>query len=224
MAALDLEQQAQIDQFKQLWQKYGNLITWVITLCLLAYAGWTFYLYRENEAAAQDSVLYEELDRSVMQGDAKKVATVFADMTTRYPKATYTAHGALLVAQFHTAQGKDTEARAALTWMVDNTKQEELVAVARLRLAGLLLDAKQYDPALAQLNHEMPAEFAALVHDRRGDVLSAQGKKTEAVEAYRLAYAGFDADMEYRRFIEGKLTVLGASPAPAAAASAPKAS
>lgn len=224
MAALDLEQQAQIDQFKQLWQKYGSLITWVLTLALLAYAGWTWYLYRENEAAVKDSVLYEELDRSVMQGDAKKVATVFADMTSRYPKATYTAHGALLVAQFHAAQGKDNEARAALTWMVDNSKQEELVAVARLRLAGLLLDAKQYDAALAQLKSEMPQEFAALANDRRGDVLSAQGKKTEAIEAYRLAYAAFDADMEYRRFVEGKLTVLGAAPAPAAEAAASKAS
>lgn len=224
MSALDLEQQAQIDQFKQLWQKYGNLVTWVLVAALLAYAGWSFYQYRENDAAVKDSVLYEELDHSILKGDAKKAATVFADMTSRHPKATYTAHGALLMAQFHASKGKDDEARAALTWLIDNAKQSELVAVARLRLAGMLLDAKQYDAALAQLKNDLPEEFAPLANDRRGDILSAQGKKAEAIEAYRLAYAAFDADMEYRRFIEGKLTVLGAAPVPAVAASAVKAS
>lgn len=37
---LDLEEQEQLDQLKAFWKQYGNLITWVITLALAAYAGW----------------------------------------------------------------------------------------------------------------------------------------------------------------------------------------
>jgi predicted negative regulator of RcsB-dependent stress response len=220
MATFDIEQQAQLDQIKQLWKQYGNLVTWTLVLGLLAYAGWTWYLHQQIETATKAAALYEELDRSALQGDAKKMATVFEDMKSRYPGTTYTAQAALLLAQFQVSQGKDDSARATLTWMTDNTKNEELVAVGRLRLAGLLLDAKQYAPALAQLDHAMPTEFNALSTDRRGDILAAQGKKAEAVKAYQQAYQAFGKDVEYRRFVEGKLTILGAAPTPDPAAQA----
>lgn len=216
MAAFDLEQQEQIDQFKQLWNKYGNAVISIITVALLAYAGWTWYLWWQRDAADKASHLYEELDRSVIQGDAKKAPVIFADMKDKFPSATYTAHAALLLAQFQAAQGKDADAKGTLTWLTEQAKQEDLVAVGRLRLAGLLLDEKQYAAALAQVDHEMPQEFEALASDRKGDILSAQGKKAEAVAAYQKAYASFDKSLEYRRFVEGKLTVLGAAPTPAA--------
>ena len=63
----------------------------------------------------------------------------------------------------------------------------------------------------------VPAEFAPLADDRRGDILSAQGKKDEAVKAYRAAWDTMPPEVEYRRFIEGKLTALGQAPVPAAA-------
>ena len=59
-------------------------------------------------------------------------------------------------------------------------------------------------------------EFAALVADRRGDVLLAQGKKDDARTAYQAAYKAMDEKLDYRRLIEAKLTALAAPPAPAA--------
>ena len=56
------------------------------------------------------------------------------------------------------------------------------------------------------------SEFEALVADRRGDVLLAQGKKDEAKAAYTKAWSTMDAKVGYRRLIEAKLTVLGAAP------------
>jgi tetratricopeptide (TPR) repeat protein len=91
--------------------------------------------------------------------------------------------------------------------------------VARLRLAGLLLDAKQYDEALKQLDAPRVARLRGLVADRRGDVLLAQGKPAEAKAAYQAAYKGMDDKLDYRRLVEAKLTALGArAGAPAAAA------
>jgi tetratricopeptide (TPR) repeat protein len=64
-------------------------------------------------------------------------------------------------------------------------------AIARLRLSALLMEEKAYDEALKQLSVPFAAEYAAVVADRKGDVLVLQGKKQEAVEEYSRAYQAF---------------------------------
>jgi predicted negative regulator of RcsB-dependent stress response len=83
-----------------------------------------------------------------------------------------------------------------------------------------MLEAKQYDDALKQLDGVPDGPFAALAADRRGDVLLAQGKKADARAAYERAYKLMDDKVEYRRLLDAKLTALGAAPGAAAAASA----
>jgi predicted negative regulator of RcsB-dependent stress response len=89
--------------------------------------------------------------------------------------------------------------------------------VARLRLAGLLLQAKDYEGALKQLDGAKAPTFEALVADRRGDALMAQGKPAEARAAYQAAWKAMDERLEYRRLIDAKLTALGAPPQTASA-------
>jgi len=83
------------------------------------------------------------------------------------------------------------------------------VPVARLRLAGLLLDEKAYDDALKQLGASRPDAFAALFADRRGDVLIAQGKRDEARAAYKEALDKLDPATDLRSSIQLKLDALG---------------
>lgn len=220
MATYDLEQQEQIDQAKHLWKQYGNLITWTLVLALGAYAAWTGYLYWQNDQGNKSSVLYEELDRAAILGDTDKATRVFSDLKDKHPRTTYAAQAALLAAKVQADHGKDDQARASLQWLIDNGKNPDLVAVGRLRLVGLLLDAKQYDAALKQLDADMPVEFKALAQDRRGDILAVQGKKAEAIKAYQAAWKDMEPTVEYRRFVEGKLTALGEPPAAPAVAPA----
>ena len=95
-----------------------------------------------------------------------------------------------------------------------------LQGIARLRLAGLLLDTAKYDEALKQLDEIKSPEFVALAADRRGDVLLAQGKSADAQAAYLKAWAAMDPKLDYRRLIEAKLNLLGVQPAAAAASGA----
>ena len=217
MATYDNEQQEQLEQFKHFWKQYGNLITWVLVLVLGAYAAWTGYQYWQQKRGQAAAGLYEEMDRAVTGGNADKAAQAFADLKKDYAGTTFAAQGALLAAKVALDQQKTDEAKAALQWAVDEGKNPDLVAIARLRLSGVQMDAKAYDEALQTLSVAVPAEFAPLADDRRGDILSAQGKKDEAVKAYRAAWDAMPVEVEYRRFIEGKLTALGQAPVPAAA-------
>ncbi|MEO8152752.1 MAG: tetratricopeptide repeat protein [Rhizobacter sp.] len=209
---LDLEEQEQLDQLKAFWKQYGNLITWVLILALAGFAGWTYWNNHQREEAAKAGALYEELERAAQSGDVDKTSRVFGDMKQHFPRTGYTQQGALLAAKVQLDKGQADAARASLTWASENATEAEYQTVARLRLAGLLLDEKKYDEALKALDGAATKEFAALVADRRGDILQAQGKKDEAKVAYSQAWKAMEDTVEYRRMIESKLTALGAAP------------
>ena len=63
------------------------------------------------------------------------------------------------------------------------------------------------------LTQKLKDPAAALVADRRGDILLAQGKPDDAKAAYTKAWQAMDAKLDYRRLVEAKLTALGAAPA-----------
>jgi predicted negative regulator of RcsB-dependent stress response len=221
---LDLQEQEQVDALKAFWQQYGNLITWALVAALLVYSGITGWQWYQREQAAKAGAMFDELDRAVTAGDADKAARVFGDLKERYPRTAFAQQGGMLAAKVQFEKGKADDARASLGWVVEHAIEDEYRALARLRLAALLLDAKQYDEALKQLDAVPEGPFAALAADRRGDVVLAQGKKSEARMAYERALKLMDDKVEYRRLVEAKLTALGGAAAAAAAAAASGAS
>jgi predicted negative regulator of RcsB-dependent stress response len=218
---LDLEEQEQLDQLKHFWKQYGNAITWALIVVLAGFASWNFYNYWQRSQASQAAALFDEVERSLQAGDAAKVDRVFSDMKERFAGTAYAQQSGLLAARFYATAGKPDAAKAALGWVAEKSSDPAYQAVAKLRLAGLLMDAKDFDGALSQLNGSFPVGFDALVADRKGDILSLQGKAPQALEEYQKAYKAFDAQTDYRRLVEVKLNALGAevpaaTPAPSA--------
>jgi predicted negative regulator of RcsB-dependent stress response len=216
---LDLQEQEQLDQIKAFWNQYGHLITWTLTLALAGFAAWNGWQWWQRSQGTKAAALYDELDRVAQSGDAGRAGTVFNDLKERFPRTLPAQQGALLTAKVQAEKGQPDAALNTLAWVADNAGEVEFRTLARLRAAGLLMDKQQYDAALAQLDAALqgkPREFDALIADRRGDVLAAQGKKAEALAAYQAAYKTMDAKAEYRRLLEAKLTALGAAPEAAA--------
>ena len=206
---LDLEEQEQLDQLKAFWKQYGNLITWTLILVLAGYSAFNAWQWWQRDQAANAAALYDALDRAAGTGDAAAASKVFADMKDRYPRTTYAQQGGLLAAKVAFDKGNLDTARDALVWVRDQAGDSAYGSVARLRLAGVLLDQKKYDEALAELAKAEGAAFEALVADRRGDVLQAQGKTDAAKAAYLDARKAIGTTVEYRRLVDAKLTALG---------------
>ena len=217
---LDLQEQEQLDELKAFWGKWGNAITWVVTLALLAFAGYNAWNWYQRDQGLKASAMADELDKAVAAGDAERVGRVFADLKERYPRTTYAAQGGLASAKIQYDAGQADAAKASLAWVAEQANEVEYQTIARLRLAGVLLDAKQFDEALRQLDAAKAPTFVALVADRRGDVLLAQGKPDAAKAAYQAAYAAMDEKVDYRRLLDAKLTALGAAPVVPGAAAA----
>jgi predicted negative regulator of RcsB-dependent stress response len=211
-SSLDLQEQEQVDALKAFWTRYGNLITWVLIAVLGAFAAWNGWNWYQRDQGVKAGAMFDELERAAQAGDADKTTRVFGDLKQRYPGTAYAEQGGLLAARIQFDKGQTEAARASLAWVADNATEAEYRAVARLRLAGVMLDAKQFDEALKQLDAAQAAGFEALVADRRGDVLMAQGKKDEARAAWQTAWKLMDDKLDYRRLIDAKLTAVGAAP------------
>jgi len=220
----DLEEQEQLDQIKHFWQQYGNLISWVLIAVFGSIAAWNGWNYWQSRQAGQASVMYDEVERAAVAGNTDRVERAFSDMKAHFGRTTYAQQAGLLAAAALYDKGKADQAKAALAWVADNASDEGYQAVARLRLASIFMDAKQYDEALKQLNAAFPREFQALADDRRGDIYNLQGKKTEAKAEYEKAYKGMDDRSDARKLLEVKLAALGVDAkqlaAPAAVAGA----
>ncbi len=206
---LDLEEQEQLDQLKHFWNTYGTLITWLVLLVAGAFMAWNGWQYYQRSKAAQASALYDEVERGTQAGDAERVERVLSDMKEKFARTSYAQQAGLLAAKTLREKGKPEASRAALEWVAQNAIDPGYQAIARLRLAAELLDAKAYDDALKQLAVPVSKEFEALVADRKGDIYMAQGKRDEAKAQYQNAWSGFDKRVEYRRLVEIKLNAVG---------------
>ncbi|WP_151636313.1 YfgM family protein [Noviherbaspirillum aerium] len=206
--AYDLEEQEQLASLKSWWSQYGNLITWILIIALAAYAGWSGWnLYQRNQAT-QAGQLYEELQRGVTSKDNQKVQRAATDLESKFGKTAYAQMGALAAAKSAFDANDLNTAKTQLQWVAENGT-DEYKAIARIRLAGVLLDEKAFDEGLKLLEGQFPEQFAGAVADRKGDILLAQAKTEEARAAYKLALEKTDEKNPARQLIQLKLDAIG---------------
>ena len=208
MSALDLQEQEQMDTLKAWWKANGKWL--LLTLALTvggfgAIRGWQSY---QANKAAEASTLYAELERQLSSNDPKRINDAAAAVIDKFSATAYAPRAALLAAQVNIQAGDAARAKSNLQWVLDHAGETGLQHLARLKLASVLLDEKNYADALKQLDTAVPDAYAGLYADLKGDVLNAQGKTEEAHAAYKLAFDKLDAQSKYRSLIQMKLDVL----------------
>ena len=208
MAAYNPEEQENIDQLKSWWNTYGTLVVVVIAVFVASIAGgqaWNYYKKQKTEQAVE---LYDSLLQVQGSGDAKKISDAAGLVMEGFPGSGYAARAALISAQASFNSGDLQNAKSRLQWVLDNSQEEELKDLARLRLAGVLLDEKKYDDALRLLETKHAESFDGLYADRKGDILAAAGKVSEARAAYQLALAKMGGKSAYQNIVQMKLDAL----------------
>jgi predicted negative regulator of RcsB-dependent stress response len=207
--AYDHEEQEQLATLKAWWNQYGNLVTWALIIGLGAYAAWTGWNSYRNKQAVQAGVLYGELQNAVTAQDKDKVQRIAADMEAKFDSTAYAEMTALVAARYAYETKDAASAKAQLQWVVEHGKDEAYQAIAKVRLAGVLLDEKAYDEGLKLLAGSFPEQFEAIVDDRKGDILVAQNKLEEARAAYRDALQKTEEKSPGRQLIQIKLDAIG---------------
>jgi predicted negative regulator of RcsB-dependent stress response len=209
---LDLEEQEQLDELKHFWKRWGDLITWALIVVLGGYASWMGWQSYAGKQAAQAAALYDTVERAALSQDATLLDRSVGDIKDKFANTTYAQQAALLAARVYQAQDRTADAKTQLTWVIEKASDEGYQALARLRLAALLIHDKAYDEARQQLTAKTPDAFVPLMADRLGDLAMLQAQPAQAVEHYKKAWKGFEPNAEYRRLVAVKLAALGADP------------
>ena len=180
MAVYDLEEQDQLEDLKSWWKRWGNTVAGiVIAVCVgvIGVQGWRWWTQQQAERA---SALYNAVSTAARANDVAKAKDAMAQLADKYGGTGYAPRAALLVTPLLFETGDKAGAKAQLAWVIDKDTEDELKQIARLRLAAILFDDKQYDDALRTLDAKHDEAFAGIYADLRGDILAGAGRKAEA--------------------------------------------
>lgn len=208
MATYDLEEQEKIDGLKSWWETYGTLLIVVVAIFIASIGGVKAWNYYQQQQIGQAAELYSSLLQVEASGDSKKISDAAHLLMEGFPSSGYASRAALISARASFDSGDVQNAKSRLQWTLDNTKEDELKDLVRLRLAGILLDERKYDDALRLLDTKHGESFDGLYADLKGDVLNAAGKIAEARIAYQTALDKMGKKGTYYNIVQMKFDAL----------------
>lgn len=204
--AYDLEEQESIDQMKAWWEKWGTPITAAVCVCCLGFAGWNGWHWYQRNQTANASGAYVQLQNAIYQNDTKNVKSIADGLISEYGSTIYAPLGALASAAVEAQEGNLDLARTRLTWVIEKSGHPEYDTIARVRLAGIELSAKNPQAALKAIEAAKPVQDqVALVQDRLGDVYYAMNDIAKAREAWEKAVAAAGEQSPIRGVLHYKL-------------------
>lgn len=208
MATYDLEEQEKIDNLKSWWERNGTFVIIVVTVLVATLAGTKAWQYYKNQQADQAADLYVLLQQVQTTDNPEKITDAAHLLMEGFSSTGYASRAAIIAARANIMGDQYQKAKEQLQWVIDHAKEPELVDLARLRLAGVLLDEKKYDEALRLLDSKHGSSYVGLYADRKGDVLHAAGKIAEARQAYAIAIEKLNQKNTYHNIVRMKRDAL----------------
>lgn len=207
--ALDLEEQEKLDELKAWWKQNAKWIITGVTVFLLAVAGWRGWQTWTHKQALEASQLFERAVQAAMMNDIKAVREITGQIMENYGRTGYATPAAWLAGQANHGSGDLKSADAQYAYALDKARDPSVKQLARLRLAAIRLENKDFAGALALLQEPHDAAFAGLFANLKGDVLVEQGKTEEARAAYQEALKKLGDKSALTPLVEIKLDALG---------------
>jgi len=174
--------------------------------------GWNWYQEKREAQAETASARYEELVDAFSRRDSVRGMTLLEELNREYDWTPYASLGTLIAARVQVEANELDKAAVGLKSVMDNSDDEELKMVARLRLARVQSALGKHDEALATLKVDNPGEFAPRIADARGDVLLAKGDRDAALKEYLAARAAENNGRIDFELLDLKIRDLGGTP------------
>lgn len=201
-------EEEQIEELKKWWAENGKFIVAGVVLglgALFGWRGWQAHLIAQAEAA---SVLYSDMIAEARQDRKDEVRALADRLLKDYSKTSYATFASLMLAKLEVDNGNLDAAAEHLQRAVDQAGLGEIKRLAQLRLARVQLDRGKPDTALTLLEQSPGDKFQSSFDELRGDIYRQQGKRDEALAAYRSALASAPGTGEESSFLQLKINDL----------------
>ena len=191
-------EEEQIKELKDWWDKNGKSVIAGVIIGVGALVGWKGWGTYHERQAMEASDLYNNMQKYLLAQDLEAFTLQAGTLKENYSATPYASLGALILAKANVEDGDYPLAIENLQWVIDNSKQDTLKAIAHLRLARLYISDNQLDAAEAVLLKEYPNAYNSLKQELLGDLYASQGDYSSALKAYDAAiHSAEGADIEY---------------------------
>ena len=177
-------EEQQVEAIKSFWAENGNSLIAGLVIGLGGFVGWNYYQDSELEAQQLASYQYQQTmtEFGAQQGDFRSNTQAFIDANS---ESAYSAFASMALAKDAVEHKDYASAQAHLNKAIELSVNENIKAIASIRLARVQTQLQSYDDALATLALPMPESFKASIEEIKGDTFLLQGNKEMARTAYQ---------------------------------------
>jgi len=197
------------ERLKRWWKSYGPALILGIALGSASLGGLKYWQYYKTSQAEAASQLYEQLTQNFQRRAVASVDETGNKLIQDYASTPYAGKAALIMAKMHFDSSDVQGARQHLRWAMDKATETATRHIARLRLARLLFDQGELDPALELAKIADTSGFEAQYQELKGDILLAKGRTDDARRAYRAALEQTAKESPYQQVLSMKLDDIG---------------
>ncbi len=178
-------EQEQIDAIKKWIRENGLAIFVGVAVGFGGLYGWQEWQDFVNRRAEQASTLYNQILIGMDNAQTGNINQITDELIEKYSATPYASRAALAAAKVAAADSLYDKAKERLQWVIDHSQQADLLSLAKLRLARLLILENSIDEATALIEgNEFPASYAARVAELQGDLYALKGEVNLAKGAY----------------------------------------
>ncbi|MDH5180840.1 MAG: tetratricopeptide repeat protein [Gammaproteobacteria bacterium] len=194
-----------VEEIKKWWRENGTAVFIGLAIGISVIVGVRYWGEYQQSQAQKASEIYNVVNEAIA---SKNYDVVFAQGQTLindYSRTPYAPLAALIMAKAKFEKNNLTGAQLHLGWVIDHASDKGVQHIARIRLARLLLDNKDYVGAMKVIDGQGDSAFKSVYDELRGDIAAAQGNMAQARDAWLLALAATDIDPNRKQIIQIKL-------------------
>lgn len=201
-------EEEQVQAIKDWWKENSRAIIAGLIIGIGSITGYRYWTNYQTTQSEQASLIYAQVIVSAANADSSKAFEQGKSLISDYSGTPYAALSALTLSKLALDKSDYPTAAAQLRWVIDNSGDDGLKHVARLRLARVLAAQDKPDLAISLLNEADTSGFTTLYQEVRGDIFVQLGKTAEAINEYRKALQDLEMNPQRRRTLEMKMNDL----------------
>ncbi|MQL47661.1 tetratricopeptide repeat protein [Photorhabdus khanii] len=195
----------QVDAIRRFFVDNGKALVFGLVLGAGALIGWRYWQSHQTTQLQGSAEAFEQVNRGLISGAKENHAA--AEKFAAETNNSYGVMAHMHLAQLAVEKNELAKADQFLSAAVSQTKNEDLQALANIRLARVQLAEDKADAALKTLEQVKGSGWVAVAEDIRGDALLKKGDIAGARAAYTKGL-GSDSPQAIKSMLNLKLNNL----------------
>lgn len=177
----------QIEEIKKWWRENGLSVVLGLTLGVSGIFGWRYWQGAQAQQAQAASALYSDMIAALQNDNSDETRNFAEQILAEYESTSYGVFASMTLARLAVTDADLQAAGDHLRRALEQSDDDSLSHVIRLRLARILISNNATEQARALLQRQDQGAFAAVYDELLGDISVMQGDLEAARNAYQRA-------------------------------------